>query len=57
MAAYFGHYDMVELLIDEGDAAIDHTDKRNRTAAHWAAFRGHEDVVSVCNGLIVLATV
>ncbi len=45
MAAYSGHYDMVELLLGEGGASANHTDKRDRSAAHWAAFMGHEDVV------------
>ena len=45
-AAYCGHEDVVNALIEEG-AEIDKTDLCGRTSLHAAALKGHRDAVKL----------
>ena len=48
-AAYSGHKEVVQLLLDKG-AEINMATQTGRTPLHWAvcaAFRGHKDVVQL----------
>ncbi len=44
LAAYYGHIDVVKVLIENG-AKLDKVTKKKQTALHLAAKRGNEDVV------------
>ncbi|VDM03575.1 unnamed protein product [Schistocephalus solidus] len=43
-ASYHGHRELVEILLDMG-ANVHATDRNDWTSLHWAAQRGHVDVV------------
>jgi hypothetical protein len=40
MAAYSGHQEVVELLVEVGNAQLNKQDEWGRTALHWAAYGG-----------------
>ncbi|CAG0889703.1 unnamed protein product [Darwinula stevensoni] len=45
LAAYFGCYEVIELLLSQG-ANVNAYDKRERRALHYAAFMGHSTIIS-----------
>lgn len=44
-AAEYGHYAIVELLLDEGNAEVDSKDVESRTPLSYAAGNGHDTIV------------
>ena len=48
-AAFNGHFDVCELLINEERTNVNATDINGKTPLHWAAFNGH---VEVCRLLV-----
>ena len=47
LAAYNGHTDTVRYLVGLPEVDLNHQDRKNRTALHYAANRKHPDVVQV----------
>lgn len=56
-AAHNGHYWVCKDLLEEGGADVNAVDLGDNTALHWAAMRGHVEIVALLLKVVVMVDV